>query len=94
MTLRPLRTLLSTALLALLASGCWLDGDPGATSRAETPTGVYSTPEAAGITDREEAAHEAAEDHETAGDRFDQALDHSGREALEDEPAAVAAPHE
>jgi hypothetical protein len=77
------RTLFSSALLALLATGCWLDGEPGATSRAETPTGVYATPEAAGIDDPAEAEREAAEDPETAGDRFDQALDRSGREAVE-----------
>ncbi len=78
------RIILVSPFIALVATGCWLDGEPGATSRAETPTGVYPSAEAAGIDDREEAAREAADDPATAGDRFDEALDQSGR-AIEDE---------
>lgn len=72
---RALRNL--TLFLSLLAGGCWVDGDPGATARPETPTGVYATPEAAGIDDPAAAAREEAANHETAGDRFDEAVDHA-----------------
>jgi hypothetical protein len=72
----PLLRVMTIPML-LIAGGCWVDGDPAVVERAETPTGVYPTPEAAGIDDPDEAASDEARNHETAGDRFDEAVEHS-----------------